>query len=760
METVKNIFKNNGVTLLLGISVFFNATEIVAMQSSIVKASPYMRKKAAEAAAEAGGWYVYGAEGPDNSILVDEDILKLSQTVKNMLEDLAEGGVVVKVALPLNASIAIIKNVFDILGLYRQNLFADVDKKITTLSFEQLMSTIAFLDWLEIPAQLKDMFLNKIRENMDKSNGEDVNNPAFMQLDPDAQKLLMLDPIDDCLENRIIEKYVQNRMISFVGHLTPIISVAFSFDGKRIVSGAAEYAQNNLILWDAETGQMVAHLVGHEYDVHAVAFSPDGKKIVSGSEGWSGQDDLILWDAETGNKLFNLVGHTDTIKSVAFSPDGKKIVSGGAGDQNNLMVWDAETGRMIANLVGHQKTVKSVAFSPDGKRIISGSFGDHNNLILWDAETGNKLFNLVGHTNSVISVALSPDGKKIVSGSAGSRNNLIIWNTETGQMIANLVGHTDVIKSVAFSPDGKRIVSGCEGAQNNLILWDAETGKMIVNLVGHPKTVLSVAFSPDGKRIASGSSGKQNNLILWNAETGQMITNLIGHPDSVTSVAFSYDGKKIVSGDRGDEDNLILWTLLTDQEAATLNSLKNCSLVQIRILYRLCLAQQRGIVVELSGADLALFSDLPKLVFDLLAATIGQESQKRLLQLASSQKQEEPHVQLLPPQLSVTLKEMVAYHQQSQNDPERKSVAESAIEKLKQKNPEHIKLINKTLKELHYMSSKERLLQKQKDDIKRDLNQPAAQANLKEYINALKNIYTPDNEYYEAFNELMKEMGY
>lgn len=107
-----------------------------------------------------------------------------------------------------------------------------------------------------------------------------------------------------------------------------------------------------------------------------------------------------------------------------------------------------------------------------------------------------------------------------------------------------------------------------------------------------------------------------------------------------------------------------------------------------------------------------------------------------------------------------TLQEMVAYHQQNQNDPERKSVAESAIEKLKQKNPQDAEFINKTLKELHYMSSKERLLQKQKDDIRRDLNQPAEQANLREYINALKNIYTPDNEYYEAFNELMKEMGY
>ena len=64
------------------------------------------------------------------------------------------------------------------------------------------------------------------------------------------------------------------------GHLNTVLSVAFSPDGKRIVSGSRD---KTIQLWDAETGEMLQPpLEGHKDEVQAVAFSPDGKCIVSG----------------------------------------------------------------------------------------------------------------------------------------------------------------------------------------------------------------------------------------------------------------------------------------------------------------------------------------------------------------------------------------------------------------------------------------------------------------------------------------------
>ncbi|KLO09472.1 WD40 repeat-like protein, partial [Schizopora paradoxa] len=84
--------------------------------------------------------------------------------------------------------------------------------------------------------------------------------------------------------------------------------------------------------------------------VASVAFSPDGKYIVSGS----GDDTLRIWDADTGRAVgepleghtdYPLKGHTDGVFAVAYSPDGNHIVSGSY--DNTLRIWDPQLGSAI-----------------------------------------------------------------------------------------------------------------------------------------------------------------------------------------------------------------------------------------------------------------------------------------------------------------------------------------------------------------------------------------------------------------------------
>src|SRR5207247_2275680 len=73
---------------------------------------------------------------------------------------------------------------------------------------------------------------------------------------------------------------------------------------------------------------------GHTRSVNAVAFSPDGRWVISGAgERYYGalatQDaELTLWDAQDGRSLRRLSGLKGAVFSAAFSPDGQRIAVG------------------------------------------------------------------------------------------------------------------------------------------------------------------------------------------------------------------------------------------------------------------------------------------------------------------------------------------------------------------------------------------------------------------------------------------------
>jgi eukaryotic-like serine/threonine-protein kinase len=238
---------------------------------------------------------------------------------------------------------------------------------------------------------------------------------------------------------------------------------------RQLLEETKESANRNFewYYWQRQAHLELKTLRGHLEPVLSVAFSPVGQRIVTGSRDNSAK----VWDSASGRELLTLKGHGSPVGSVAFSPDGQRIVTGSV-DQT-AKVWDSASGRELLTLKGHGGEVWSVAFSPDGQRIVTGS--QDNSAKVWDSAGGNELLTLKGHGSAVRSVAFSPDGQRIVTSSWDQTAK--VWDSASGKELLTLKGHGSVFWSVVFSPDGQRIVTG--GEDNLAKIWEAASPNQV-----------------------------------------------------------------------------------------------------------------------------------------------------------------------------------------------------------------------------------------------------------------------------------------
>jgi len=351
-------------------------------------------------------------------------------------------------------------------------------------------------------------------------------------------------------------------LMTLKGHKGFVMSVAFSSDGQRIVTGGGEWGvgkkSGEARVWDSKTGELLLDLAGHSYCVCSVAFSPDGQRIVTGAGDWgNGPGEAIVWDAMTGREILTIPEQAKGVRSVAFSPNNRNFITGSAG---RATVWDAATGQEVLVLRGLAGLVSSVAFSPNGQRIITGST---DQATVWSAATGQEEFVLRGHKGGVLSVAFSSDGQRIVTGSMDQ--TIKVWDAATGREVFTLKGHAGDVRSVRFSPDGQRIVSG--SADLTAKVWDAATGQEVPTLKGHSDFVGGIAFSPDSKRIVTGSG--DGTAKVWDTASGREILTLgiesiVWNVAGVSGVAFSPDGQRIVTGSY--DQTARVWNAVTGQQ--------------------------------------------------------------------------------------------------------------------------------------------------------------------------------------------------
>jgi WD40 repeat protein/serine/threonine protein kinase len=387
-----------------------------------------------------------------------------------------------------------------------------------------------------------------------------TNQTAVVSLafSPDGRRLvstgLDLTRSDALKIHRLDSKDPLRDAVSFKPN-SPCVAVTFGPDGQSVVA-----AQNDrtVSVWDANSGQVRQTHRGFSSRVIALGLSADGRQLAVACADRHLR--LLDIDPQRGREL--LPDTTFPLRSTQLSPDGRFLFAGTA--NGRVQVWDRTVGRWTASLEGHSGEVHALAVSADGKRLAVGSdvpdAGKRRvvaaEMRVWDLDSRQVIHVWRGHAGGVRHLAFLPEGGLV---SVGTDRALAIWNDIAGAPRGSPFKLGADVTGLVVSSNPARIIAGA--MDGKLRAWNPATGELTSewNAPGGP--VRALALSPDGRTLAS--AGNDQTIILWKMATHMESGRLLGQTNRIYFLAFSPDGQSLAAA--GTLREVRIWNLATSE---------------------------------------------------------------------------------------------------------------------------------------------------------------------------------------------------
>ncbi len=206
-----------------------------------------------------------------------------------------------------------------------------------------------------------------------------------------------------------------------------VLCLDFSPDGTKLATGGGDPSRSGqLHLWDVPNRSLVREFTdAHSDTVFDVEFSWNGQRLVSGAA-----DKFIkVFNVESGEFVRAYEGHTSHVMGVAWKADDSVIASAGA--DNAIKLWNTTTGEQIRTITGYNKQVTDVDYVGVQDVIITA--GGDSQVRSYNANNGSPRRQFGGSTDFVYAVTATPDEALIIS--AGEDGAIRIWNGTNGQAI-------------------------------------------------------------------------------------------------------------------------------------------------------------------------------------------------------------------------------------------------------------------------------------------------------------------------------------
>lgn len=207
-----------------------------------------------------------------------------------------------------------------------------------------------------------------------------------------------------------------------------VLCLDFSPDAAKLACGGGEPSRSGqLHLWDVAGRSLIREFAdAHSDTVFDVDFSWDGKWLVSGAA-----DKFVkVFETETGAFVRAYEGHTGHVLGVSIKADGSTIASSGA--DNAVKLWNTATGEQLRTIGGFNKQVTDVDYV--GVQDILVTCGGDPQTRTYNPGNGTPRRQFGGSKDFVYTVVASRDESVVAS--AGEDGVIRVWNGTNGEMIA------------------------------------------------------------------------------------------------------------------------------------------------------------------------------------------------------------------------------------------------------------------------------------------------------------------------------------
>lgn len=298
----------------------------------------------------------------------------------------------------------------------------------------------------------------------------------------------------------------------------------------------------------ASHGQL-AYLEGHTEPVYAVAYSPDGRFLVSGSF----DKTVKIWDRSNSGVYCSLADHTDMVLCVAVSPDGRQLATGGA--DHRVLLYQMPAPVALAEWGPLAGGCRLLRISADGKTLATVE-GD-SRLRSWNLDTNQPQQDFGELPSSVTAVAMNADGSQFWAATADGQ---IIGRQGKDAAPTGALWLPSAAGAVDATADGQTIAVGGTLGRLRLYRWPPPPPRVIQVQAG----VVDVTASPDGTWLAV--AGEDGRMRTVNAADGKVIRDVEHGGGPVNAVAISPADQTIATA--GSDGHVRLWNPGSDSPVA------------------------------------------------------------------------------------------------------------------------------------------------------------------------------------------------